>query len=152
LDFRKLNIATKKYSYSFPFTNEVINIIVGHEVYTFLDGFYGYQQISITLKDDKYKIIFVTECGAFVWVSMPFGVKNEPHTYQWVVTKAFREYVDVFMEIFLIDFIVFSDLSTHIKKFKKCFLTCVKSLALVSFQSLVCIHILFWNYLGIYSF
>lgn len=76
MDFRKLNIATKKYSYSFPFTNEVINIIVGHEVFTFLDGFYGHQQISITLKDDKYKIIFVIECGAFVWVSMPFGVKK----------------------------------------------------------------------------
>jgi hypothetical protein len=102
VDFRKLNIATNKYSYPFLFTNEVINIIVGHEFFTFLDGFYGYQQIFVTLKDDKYKIIFVTECGVFVWVSMPFAVKNEPHTYQWVVTKAFHEYVDVFMEIFLL--------------------------------------------------
>ncbi len=76
MDFRKLNIATKKDSYPFPFINEVIKIIVGHEVYTFLDGFYGYQQISITLKDDKYKIIFVTNYGAFVWVLIPFGVKN----------------------------------------------------------------------------
>ncbi len=35
VDFRKLSVATKKDPYSLPFTNEVINIIVGYEVYTF---------------------------------------------------------------------------------------------------------------------
>jgi hypothetical protein len=39
VDFRKLNVATKKDSYLLPFTNEVINIVARHEVYTFLDGF-----------------------------------------------------------------------------------------------------------------
>jgi hypothetical protein len=59
VDFRKLNVATKKDPYPLPFTNEVINIVVGHEVYTFLDGFLGYHQISITL-EDQYKTAFVT--------------------------------------------------------------------------------------------
>jgi hypothetical protein len=35
VDFRKLNAATKKDPYLLPFTDEVINIITGHEVYTF---------------------------------------------------------------------------------------------------------------------
>jgi len=39
VDFKKLNATTKKYIYPLPFTYEVINIIVEHEVYTFLDGF-----------------------------------------------------------------------------------------------------------------
>jgi hypothetical protein len=39
VDFRKLNVATKKDSYLLPFTNEVINIVARHEVYTFLNGF-----------------------------------------------------------------------------------------------------------------
>jgi hypothetical protein len=39
VDFKKLNMATKKDPYLLPFRNEVINTIVGHEVYTFLDGF-----------------------------------------------------------------------------------------------------------------
>jgi hypothetical protein len=34
-----------------PFTNELINIVVRQEVYTFLDGFLGYHQISIALED-----------------------------------------------------------------------------------------------------
>jgi hypothetical protein len=53
-------------------------------------------------------------CNAFV-------VKNKPPTYQKSVTKAFDEYIDVFMKIFLYDFIVFNDLSTHLEKLIKCF-------------------------------
>ncbi len=61
-----------------------------------------------------------------MWVVMPFGVKNGPPTYQKAITKAFREYINAFMKIFLDDFTNFSDLSTHFKKFKKCFLKCKK--------------------------
>jgi len=39
VDFRKFNVATKKYPYLLPFMDEVITIIVGHKVYTFLDRF-----------------------------------------------------------------------------------------------------------------
>jgi hypothetical protein len=34
-----------------PFMDEVINTIVGHELYTFLDGFSRYHQISIAIED-----------------------------------------------------------------------------------------------------
>jgi hypothetical protein len=39
VDFRKLNVAIKKDPYLSAFIDEIINIIIGHEVYTFLDGF-----------------------------------------------------------------------------------------------------------------
>jgi hypothetical protein len=44
----------------------------------------------------------------------------------WVdaLTKTFREYIDVFMKIFLDDFTIFSDLPTHLEKFRNCFLKC----------------------------
>jgi hypothetical protein len=54
--------------------------MVGHEVYSFLDGFFGYHQIMITLKD-RYKTTFIIDFGAFIWVVMPFGLKNVPPTY-----------------------------------------------------------------------
>jgi len=37
-----MNVATKKNLYPLPFTNEVINSVLGHEVYTILDGFSRY--------------------------------------------------------------------------------------------------------------
>jgi hypothetical protein len=51
VDFKKLNAVTKKDPYLLPFIDEGINTIARHEVYTFLDGFLGYHQISIAQED-----------------------------------------------------------------------------------------------------
>ncbi len=55
---------------------------------------------------------------------MPFGVKNGSPTYQRVVSKAFKDYLDKFMNIFLDDFIVYGDMDTHINELKLCFQKC----------------------------
>jgi hypothetical protein len=52
VDFTKFNMTTKKCLYLLPFIDEVINIVVGHEVYTFLNKVLGYHRISITPKDN----------------------------------------------------------------------------------------------------
>jgi hypothetical protein len=44
---------------------------------------------------------------------MSFGAKNGPPTYQKAITKAFREYLDNFMKMFLDDFIVYNDMENH---------------------------------------
>jgi hypothetical protein len=54
-------------------TYEVLNTIEGYEAYSFLDGYLGYHQIFIAI-DDRYKIAFVTNWGAFIWKMMLFGV------------------------------------------------------------------------------
>jgi hypothetical protein len=41
MDFWKLNVAMKNDSYPLPFMEEVLNMVEGHEVYSFLDGFSG---------------------------------------------------------------------------------------------------------------
>jgi hypothetical protein len=45
IDYRKLNAATKKDPYPLPFTEEVLDAMAGHAMYTFLDGHSGYYQI-----------------------------------------------------------------------------------------------------------
>jgi hypothetical protein len=62
--------------------------------------------------------------GVFVWLVMPFGLKNVPPTYQRVVNMAFKEYLGVFVKLFLDDFSVFSDLKTHPAKLLLCFSKC----------------------------
>ncbi len=39
VDFKKSNKATKKNPYLLPFSNEILNTIVGYEAYAFLDGY-----------------------------------------------------------------------------------------------------------------
>jgi hypothetical protein len=51
VDFRKLNATIKKDPYPLPFTDEVINIVTGHKVYTFLNGFSRYHHIPIASED-----------------------------------------------------------------------------------------------------
>jgi hypothetical protein len=55
---------------------------------------------------------------------MQFAVKNGPPTYQRVVTKTFREYLDSFMKIFLDEFTMYNDMESHLHKFKLCFQKC----------------------------
>jgi hypothetical protein len=49
-----LNKATKKDPYPLQFFDEVLNIVVGYETYSFLDGYSKYHQISVAPKD-RYK-------------------------------------------------------------------------------------------------
>jgi hypothetical protein len=42
VNFKKFNATTNKDLYPLPFIDEVINTVVGHEVYTYLDEFSGY--------------------------------------------------------------------------------------------------------------
>jgi hypothetical protein len=73
---------------------------------------------------DQYKIPFIIEWGVFVCLIMPFELKNAPPTYQRAINMAFKEYLGVFMKLFLDDFNIFSDLKTHMVKLRLCFDKC----------------------------
>jgi hypothetical protein len=81
MDYTRLNSLTKKDPYPFPFIDEVLDLVAGEELYSFLDGFNSYNQVKIKVKD-KEKIAFITEWGAFVFMVMPFGLCNDMATFQ----------------------------------------------------------------------
>ena len=58
IDYRKLNVVTD--AFPLPFTDNVLDVVVGHEMYNFLDGFSRYNQVRMHPKDQE-KIAFVTE-------------------------------------------------------------------------------------------
>ena len=68
------------------YLSSVLDIVEGHEVYSFLDGFSGYHQLKIT-EENRHLTAFVTNWGAFVWMVMPFGLKNAPSSYQRTLKK-----------------------------------------------------------------
>jgi hypothetical protein len=55
---------------------------------------------------------------------MLFGLKNGPLTYQRAITKAFKEYLENFMKIFLDDFTMYSDMESQLLKLRLCFQKC----------------------------
>ena len=59
-DFCALNKATKKDYFLLPFTDAILDAVAGHECYSFLDGFLGYNQVQIA-QEDKVKTTFTTD-------------------------------------------------------------------------------------------
>ena len=50
VDYRKLNAATVTDAFPLPFIDGVLDAVAGHEIYSFLDGFSGYNQVRMTKK------------------------------------------------------------------------------------------------------
>nr|GEV70550.1 reverse transcriptase domain-containing protein [Tanacetum cinerariifolium] len=83
IDYRKLNEATRKDHFPLPFMDQMLERLVGNEYYCFFDGFSGYFQIPIDLKDQE-KTTFTCPYGTYVYKRMPFGLCNAPGTFQRV--------------------------------------------------------------------
>ena len=81
IDYQKLNKATRKDHFPLPFLDKMLDRLAGHEYYCFLDGYSRYNQITIAPKDQE-KTTFKCLYGTFAFRLMPFGLCNEPCTFQ----------------------------------------------------------------------
>jgi hypothetical protein len=71
--------------------------------FSFLDGFSGYNQITIT-PQDKDKNTFTIPWGTFSYKALPFGLCNAPTTFQRAVIGICFDMVNDCMEIFMDEF------------------------------------------------
>ncbi|GJT99018.1 reverse transcriptase domain-containing protein [Tanacetum coccineum] len=115
IDYRKLNYVTWKDYFPLPFIDQMLERLVRHEYYCFLDGFSGYFQIPIALEDQE-KTTFTCPYGAFAYKRMPFGLCNAPATFQHCMTTIFHELIEDSIEVFMDDFSVFSSSFDHCLK------------------------------------
>ena len=78
--FHHLNKSCPKDTYPTPFIDQIIDACVGSEVFSFMDGFSGYNQIQIK-PEDKHKMYFICPWGTFTYKKIPFGLKNAGATF-----------------------------------------------------------------------
>ncbi|KAL2653832.1 hypothetical protein R1flu_021960 [Riccia fluitans] len=123
IDYRKLNASTV--TDAFPYIDLMLESVAGQEMYSFMDGFNGYNQVNMA-KRDREKTAFIIEWGAFAYRVMPFGLKNAPSTFQRVVTTAFEEYLNDFMQTYLDDFTIYGSHVDHLGHLWKCLEKCRK--------------------------
>ena len=113
IDYKKLNIATRKDHYPLPFIDKMLDRLAGHPHYCFLDGYSGYNQIVIA-SEDQEKTTFTCPYGTFDFRRMPFGLCNAPITFQRCMMSMFLDLVEEAMEMFM------DDSSVHGSNFEKC--------------------------------
>ena len=80
IDYWKLNKATRKDHFPLPFLDQMLNMLEGHEYYCFLNGYSGYNHITIS-SEDQEKTTFTCPYGTFAFRRMPFGLCNAPGTF-----------------------------------------------------------------------
>ena len=80
MDFQKLNSVMQKDYFPLPFTDALLNGVVGHECYSLLDEFLGYNQVLIAFAYRIYTT-FIGDWETFVYKVMPFGLYNAPITF-----------------------------------------------------------------------
>nr|GFA80537.1 reverse transcriptase domain-containing protein [Tanacetum cinerariifolium] len=108
IKYRKLNKATRKDHFPLPFMNQMLKRLAGNEYYCFLDGFSGYFQIPIDLRDQE-KTTFTCPYETFAYRRMPFGLCNAPDMFQRFMLAIFHDMVEKTMEVFMDDFSVFGN-------------------------------------------
>jgi hypothetical protein len=70
-----------------------------------LDAFSGYHQIKMA-KEDEEKTAFITPCGVYCYVCMPFGLKNAGATFQRLMRKALGAQMGRNAEAYVDDIVV----------------------------------------------
>ena len=84
----------------------MLDMLAGHSHYCFLDGYFGSNQIAISLEDQE-KTPFICPYGTYAFKRIPFRLCNVPATFQRCMVSIFSNLVEEVMEIFIDDFSVY---------------------------------------------
>ena len=119
VDYRGLNLITKKNRYPLPLISEALDRVVGAKIYTKLDIQAAYNRIRVK-EGDEWKTAFRSRYGHYEYKVMPFGVVNGPATFQGYINSVLREYLDLLCIAYLDDILIYSvDPTTHTEDVRK---------------------------------
>jgi hypothetical protein len=105
VDFTSLNKACPKDPYPLPRIDQIVDSTAGCDLLCFLDAFSGYHQIKMA-REDEEKTAFITPCGVYYYVCMPFGLKNAGATFQRLMRKALGAQMGRNAEAYVDDIVV----------------------------------------------
>ena len=104
--------------------------MAGHPFYFFLDGYSGYYQIEIALKDQD-KTTFTCPFGTYAFRRMPFVLCNATATFQRCMMSIFSDMVENCMKVFMDNLTIFgSSFDACLLNLKRV-LTCCKEKGLI---------------------
>ncbi|XP_051141733.1 uncharacterized protein LOC127258782 [Andrographis paniculata] len=124
IDFKDLNLATPKDEYVMPIADMLIDSAAGHRILSLMDGYAGYNQISLAEEDiPKTAFRCPGALGINEWIVMPFGLKNAWATYQRAMNTIFHDLIGRSMEVYIDDVIIkFTDFDSHLVDLKNAFI------------------------------
>ena len=82
IDFRKLNVRTKKDSYPLPHIQETLESLEGSHIFSSFNFKSGFWWVEMDEASKQYTAFTVGSLGFFKCERMPFGLCNTPMTFQ----------------------------------------------------------------------
>lgn len=105
VDYHCLNSLRVKDAYTLPKIEECLDDLGGATMFSTLDLQFGYWQIAVDDKDHE-KTAFITKWGFYEYTGMPFGLCNDPSTFQRIMELILRRLEWETLLIYLDDVIV----------------------------------------------
>ncbi len=94
--------------YPLPNINEMLSSFWRSKWFTVIDLASAYWQIQLR-KKDRPKTAFLTRSGQYQFKVMPFGLNNALATFQRLMNKVLRRYIEKFVQVYLDNMIIYSN-------------------------------------------
>ena len=107
IDFHNLNLASKKDNFPLASLDEVLQIVNGSKMMSFLDRYSGYNQVMVN-EEDQLKSNFIMKWRTFAYRRMPFGLINVGATFQQTMDEHFKGFINKCIVIYIDDLMVIS--------------------------------------------
>ena len=121
IDYRQLNMVTKKDRYPLPRTDACLDAMNGSKWFSTFDLRSAYHQVMIN-PDDKEKTNFICHRGSFQFRTMPFGLCNAGATFQRLMDVVLNGLSLQICLAYLDDVVVYSrDIDEHFVRLKQVF-------------------------------
>ena len=88
--FIDLNKACPKDSFPLPRIDQLVDSTVEHKLLSFMDAFFGYNQVMMD-EEDQEKIVFIISQRLYFYRVVPFRLKNAGATYLMLVNNMFSQ-------------------------------------------------------------
>jgi len=119
VDYRNLNKLTILNKYPLPLMNELGDHVAGAKIFTKLNLKDGYHLLQMR-KGDEHKTAFRTRYRQYEYKVIPFGLVKAPATFQTMMNKIRREFLDHGVVVYLCNILIYSDNRVdHIKLVQK---------------------------------
>ena len=105
VNYQDLNRASPKDNFLLPYIDTLVDNTTKHSLFSFMDGFLGYNQIRMA-SEDMEKTTFLIMWETFCYKVMPFGLKNTGATYQRAMVTLFHDMMHKEIEIYVDDHVV----------------------------------------------
>ena len=105
IDFTKLNKACPKDSFPLPCIEQIVDSTSGCDLLSFLDAYSRYHQVFMS-REEEENMSFITPCGTYCFVRMPFRLKSVRSTFARAVQIGFEPQLHRNIEAYMDDIVV----------------------------------------------